>query len=272
MNKEIRLAAFDIDGTLTNSEKRLTQATRDAIAHLMDNGTTIVLASGRPSFGLHHLANELQMPTRGGYLLAYNGGKVLDCRDNHLMTETKFPRHLLPQLLAAAERHGCALVTYDDPNDLILASRRNEWVDHESQLNNSMPLRIVDNLDAEAPANVPKCLMAGEPDLLAKIVPLLQAEFSAELDICRSAPFFIEIVPKGIDKAAKLDELAHQLGLTSANVAAFGDGQNDLGMIRYAGLGIAMDNAFPEVKAAADFVTLSNDNDGVAHAIRTLGL
>ncbi len=269
--KDIRLVAFDLDGTLTNNQKRLTSATREALADLQARGIRVVLASGRPTYGILHLAQELDMAQHDGYILAYNGSKVVRCSDMQLVAETRFPRHLLPQLAQAARTLGAALVTYDDAHNLILATESNQWVDHESFLNNNMPTRIVDDIDAAAPAGLPKCMMTGEPDHMAEIVPELQKMFP-ELDICRSAPYFIEIVPRGIDKARKLDELAHMLGLAQQNVAAFGDGQNDLGMIRYAALGIAMDNAFDEVKAAADFVTLSNENDGVAHALRTLGL
>ncbi len=85
-----------------------------------------------------------------------------------------------------------------------------------------------------------------------------------KMDVYRSAPFFIELVPKGIDKAQSLQRLLSKLSLSPANLIAFGDGYNDLSMIRLAGKGVAMANAAPEVRAEADFVTLSNEEDGIA--------
>ena len=87
------------------------------------------------------------------------------------------------------------------------------------------------------------------------------------IDVFRSAPFFIELVPKGIDKAQSLVRLLTQLELTPKDMIAFGDGYNDLSMLKLAGIGVAMANAAPEVRAEADYVTLSNEEDGVAAAI-----
>ncbi len=268
---DCRLVALDIDGTLTNSAKELTSRTRDALMTLQRRGVHVVLASGRPSYGLHKLAEELELGKHDGYLLAYNGSRVISCADGSLVTATTFPRPLLPELSDAARHFDVALLTYDDPKDTILATSMNEWVEHEAWINNNMKLELVPDIDARAPQDLPKCLMAGNPERMAQIVIELQKMFPT-LEICRSAPFFVEIVPRGIDKAASLDVLCQRLGLTSANVAAFGDGHNDISMIKYAGVGVAMANAFDEVKAIADYITCDNDHDGVAEAIEKLKL
>ena len=95
----------------------------------------------------------------------------------------------------------------------------------------------------------------------------LARRFIGRLSIYRSEPFFIEVMARGVDKGAAIAGLIERLGLEREDVIACGDGLNDLSMIRYAGLGVAMANAQPEVKEAADVVTLSNDEDGVAEAI-----
>lgn len=91
-----------------------------------------------------------------------------------------------------------------------------------------------------------------------------------KMDAYRSAPFFLELVPKGIDKARSLLRLLAMLNLTPHDMIAFGDGYNDLSMLRLAGMGVAMENAAPEVRAEADYVTASNEDDGVAKAIEAL--
>jgi Cof subfamily protein (haloacid dehalogenase superfamily) len=87
------------------------------------------------------------------------------------------------------------------------------------------------------------------------------------MEVYRSEPYFLELVPKGIDKAQSLAVLLEEIGMTREEMIACGDGFNDLSMIKYAGLGVAMDNAQPTVKEAADFITHSNDADGVAHVV-----
>ena len=95
----------------------------------------------------------------------------------------------------------------------------------------------------------------------------MQQEFAGKLSIYRSAPFFIETMPLGVEKAASLNMLLQVLGLTPAELMACGDGWNDLPMIEFAGLGVAMGNAVPPVKAAAGFVSTDNDHDGVGVAV-----
>ena len=96
---------------------------------------------------------------------------------------------------------------------------------------------------------------------------LMQQEFAGKLSICRSAPFFIETMPLGVGKDTSLEILLRAKGLTPANLMACGDGWNDLPMIRLAGMGVAMGNAQPPVKAAANYLTADNDHDGVGLAV-----
>ena len=105
------------------------------------------------------------------------------------------------------------------------------------------------------------------PARMPHVEELMQQKFAGQLSIYRSQPFFIEVMPLGIEKAASLELLLRTQGLFAKNLMACGDGWNDLPMIRFAGLGVAMGNAVPQVKAAADYVTADNDHDGVGLAI-----
>lgn len=114
---------------------------------------------------------------------------------------------------------------------------------------------------------VNKCLMTGKPKQLETIEKEMQAKYK-DLSIYRSEPFFLEIMPTNIDKAYSLGKLLEHLNMTKEEMICIGDGFNDLSMIQYAGLGVAMANAQEVVKKSADYVTLSNDQDGVAHVIK----
>ncbi len=98
-------------------------------------------------------------------------------------------------------------------------------------------------------------------------MPKLQKQYHGLLNIYRSEPFFLEIMPQNIDKAHSLQKLLNSIGLTADSMICCGDGFNDLSMIEYAGLGVAMENAQPVVKESADFITKSNDEDGILHVV-----
>lgn len=262
-----KAVVLDLDGTLTNSEKKISERNRLALMDLQRRGVRVVLASGRPVFGIEHLSKQLQLSYFGGYILAYNGGIILDCKSGRQVFAQTLPEGVAAQLAASAKKHGLGINTYDDSRGCILTETpENEWIRHEGALNNNMPVVRVADFGADTPMHLPKCLMVADGDYLAAKEPLVRQEF-AQLAVYRSSPFFLEIVPQGIDKAASLSRLSALTGIRPAEMVAMGDGYNDLSMIEFAGLGIAMGNACDQVKQAADFVSLDNDHDGVAHAI-----
>ncbi len=263
---------LDLDGTLTNSEKVLPQANYDALMRLQDKGVHVALASGRPSYGIRHLAQQLHLAEYNGYVLAYNGALITSCATNEVLFAQILPTDIIGALRNAAKELDVAMITYDDAADTILSEvNGNKWIEHEAWLNNQMNLKIVDNLVNAAPAKLPKCLMVGEPQRMAEVEPIVQKMFP-QLAVYRSSPFFLEIVPQGVDKAASIEKLRTHLQIDVAQIAAFGDGYNDISMVAYAGIGVAMANGCDEIKQVANFVSVSNDECGVAYAIEKLGL
>lgn len=269
---DCKLVAIDLDGTLTDSEKNIPKQNFDALMRIQRKGVKIVLASGRPKYGIQKLSDELQMPEYNGFVLAYNGATVIDCSSNTIISSISLPRQVLPSLCETAKELNVAILTYDAPNDLILTEiRDNKWIEYVAWLNNRMKIKYVENLNEAAPNELPKCLMVGEPNRMAEVEPIIRQKYP-QIDAYRSSSYILEIVPKGIDKAKILSSLVDNLGLNSNQVVAFGDGYNDIEMIRYAGLGIAMANGCDEIKQIADYITLSNDENGVAYAIDKLNL
>ena len=109
--------------------------------------------------------------------------------------------------------------------------------------------------------------MAGEPEVLETLMDPLREKYHGLLNIYRSEPFFLEIMPRNIDKAQSLQKLLNSIGLTADSMICCGDGYNDITMIETAGLGVAMANAQPPVLDSADYITKSNDENGVLHVI-----
>lgn len=260
-----RIIALDLDGTLTNHDKIVTDATRKALAEAQDNGAVVVLASGRPTYGIIPVADCLELEQRGGFILAYNGGKIVDCRTMETLYSQYLPDNVLPEIYDYAHEKGYALLGYSG-NEIITESPDDKYVGEESRIN-KMPIRQVGNLLENLEKHPTKLLMTGDPTEMVKAEEELAAILGNRMDVFRSAPFFIELVPKGIDKAHSLQRLLNHIGYTPSDMIAFGDGYNDISMLRLAGMGVAMANAAPEVRAEADYVTLSNEEDGVAAAL-----
>lgn len=260
-----RIIALDLDGTLTNHDKIVTDATRKALAEAQDNGAVVVLASGRPTYGIIPVADCLELEQRGGFILAYNGGKIVDCRTMETLYSQYLPDNVLPEIYDYAHEKGYALLGYSG-NEIITESPDDKYVGEESRIN-KMPIRQVGNLLESLEKHPTKLLMTSDPTEMVKAEEELAAILGNRMDVFRSAPFFIELVPKGIDKANSLQRLLNHIGYTPSDMIAFGDGYNDISMLRLAGMGVAMANAAPEVRAEADYVTLSNEEDGVAAAL-----
>lgn len=267
MKSEITYKALvlDLDGTLTNSKKEITPHTREILRRAQDEGVVLILASGRPTYGIVPIAEQLQLAQRGGYILAYNGGEIVDWKTKAIMHRQILDPQVVPYMYEQAKAWKFAIVTYHDKY-VITETPDDEYVQKEAILNVMETKKVDCFLDAiDFP--VPKCLIVGEATRLEKLEPVMRSHLQSTNEVYRSEPYFLELVPKGIDKARSLEILISQLGIKREEVIACGDGFNDLSMIQFAGLGVAMKNAQPILHQHADFITLTNDEDGVAHVI-----
>ena len=262
---QYQVLALDLDGTLTNEAKVITPRTKAALLAAADRGVRIVLASGRPTVGIQPLAKELELDRRGGCILSYNGGKIIDCKTGQTLVQHAFPPDLIGTVCTFARYWNVVPLTYDS-NGIVTENASSPYVAEEARIN-KIPVREVPDLPAEIHWTINKLLLTGDPVDMPHVEELMQQEFAGKLSIYRSAPFFIETMPLGVEKSVSLALLLKTLGLGRENLMACGDGWNDLPMIQFAGLGVAMGNAVPPVKAAADYVTADNEHDGVGLAV-----
>lgn len=261
-----QMLVLDLDGTLTNSEKKITAPTREALIKIQENGKKVVLASGRPINGVLPLAEELELHRFGSYILSFNGARITDCASKQTIYNKTLPASVIaPICEITAQFPGLDIITYDDTN-IFSGIAPNEYTQKESLIN-SMPVIQLNNLAGQIDFPVNKLLIPGDPLLLEQAMVPLQKKFHSLLNIYRSEPFFLEIMPQNIDKAHSLQKLLLSLGLSAEEMICCGDGYNDISMIEYAGLGVAMANAQSVVKDSADFITHSNDEDGILHVI-----
>ena len=260
-----KLLVLDIDGTLTNEKKEITRHTKQTILRMQKAGVKVVLASGRPAYGVVPTARELELEQYGGFILSYNGGRIVDCSTGRTIYEKTIPHKLMGGIYGQVHDLDAALMTYEGDR-IITEKPQDAYVAKESFIN-KMKVKGVGNFLDYVTFPVVKCLVAADGGYLEAVEDKLKGYFGSQLSIFRSEPYFLEIMPKDIDKASSLERLRLQLGLERAEIAACGDGLNDISMIQYAGLGIAMANAQEAVKRVCDFVTKSYEEEGVAYAI-----
>ncbi len=263
--REEKAIVLDIDGTLTNSKKEISTATKQAIRGLLEKGHKVILASGRPTPGMRRYEEELELEKYGGYLLSYNGARIVECRTGEIVYQRVLPAAILPGLYGFAKRNGCGLVTYLG-GEVISAFPSDQYVDLESRIN-GMPVRTVTNFTEFVDFEVNKCLMTAEPEKAEQLERQLQEKYEGSISVYRSEPFFIEVMPKDVNKATSLERVLPAIGVRRENTVCCGDGYNDIPMLRFAGVGVAMGNAWQAVKDSADYVTSTNDEDGVVRVI-----
>ena len=244
-----KILVLDLDGTLTNKKKEITAHTRETLIRAQEAGVKIVLASGRPTYGIVPLAEELRLGDFEGYILSYNGGQIIDWKTKKMMYENELDPKVYPYLYECAKKNGFVILSYKDEY-IVSEDAGNPYVQHEAFLNR-MPSITVPNF----------------LEVFDFPVPKMKQDLEGRMNVFRSEPFFLELVPNGIDKARSLAVLLDELGMKPEEMVAVGDGFNDLSMIQFAGLGVAMANAQDVVKEAADYVTLSNEEDGVAAVV-----
>ncbi len=263
-----RLVALDLDGTAVPFEGEPRPAVVAAIAAAQARGVKVTIATGRAPITASRYAHRLGIRTP---IICFQGGRVVDPQTNRTLHAVALPYELALAVLQEA-------AVYQDPqtprwaplvyqgDDIYLqrlwltpAQYRAFFGDTWHRLTDfrALPHRPVD-----------KIIFVGEPAALDELRPRLNARFRDQVEIVRSWTLFLEVTPRGATKGRALAWLAHHLGIPREAVLAVGDADNDLSMIRWAGLGVAMGNAPPDVQAAADVVAPPVEEDGVAWVIR----
>ena len=261
----IKLIALDLDGTLTNSKKLVTPYTKEVLKQATEPGVRIVLASGRPTVGVWPIARELELDKLGGYILSYNGGCIVDCVTQQVIAQEQFPPELVAPVCEQAKKAGAVALSYNDEG-VVTEEPEDKYVQIECRTC-KVPAIGVENLGQFIDFDINKILLTKDPDEIACVEEQMQQKFAGKLSIYKSMPYFLEIMPLGVEKAQSLSALLTILGLTAENLMACGDGWNDISMIKLAGMGVAMGNAVSEVKCVANWVSADNDHDGVAKAV-----
>lgn len=264
-----KLLVLDVDGTLLNGDREISKRTLAALLKVQQMGVRIVLASGRPTYGLLPLAKTLELGNYGGFILSYNGCQIISAQNGEIVFERRINPEMLPYLEKKARKNGFAIFTYHD--DTIIANNpENEYIQSEARLNN---LKLIKEEEFSIGVDFAPCkcmLVSDDEEALVALEQLWKSRLNGALEVFRSEPYFLEVVPCGIDKANSLGALLEHLDIKRDEVIAIGDGVCDVTMIQLAGLGVAMGHSQDSVRVCADYVTATNEEDGVAQAVEKL--
>ena len=264
-----KLLVLDVDGTLLNDEREISKRTLAALLKVQQMGVRIVLASGRPTYGLMPLAKTLELGNYGGVVLSYNGCQIIKAQNGEILFERRINPEMLPYLEKKARKNGFAIFTYHN-DTLITDSPDNEYIKNEALLNNLKIIRE-DEFSTAIDFAPCKCMLVSDKEkALIGLEQHWEKRLAGTLDAFRSEPYFLEVVPCGVNKANTLGALLEHLGVTREEVIAVGDGVCDVTMLQLAGMGVAMGHSQDSVKVCADYVTASNEEDGVALAVEKL--
>ena len=261
-----KLIAMDLDGTLNNDEKRITPKTLEALMDAQEKGVRLALASARPSPGLFKERDALRLQDYHGILMSYNGGRIVDAATNEVLFETSMEPEQTRRVLRELEKLPVTPIL-DDGVQFYVTDKNGYKVEYECW-NNGMVCTEVPSLADFLNFAPVKILMSVEPAILPDVQQKIAAFLPDDLTVVQTAPFYLEVIPRSINKGQGVLDVCRVLGITPAEVMSFGDAANDIPMIKVAGLGVAMGNASDAVKAAADYVTLTNNEDGIADCIR----
>ena len=259
-----KLIALDMDGTLLNEEKKISKANFDAIQNAREKGVKVVLATGRPLKGIHQYLTQLNLISKEEYAVTYNGSLIQNTSGSIIIDKKPLSHEDNKYLYELSKKLNVNIhaLTYDK----CITPKFNKYSEYEANMN-QIPLEIVDFENIDENVVIIKTMFIDEPEILDRVVPEIPKEVYDRFTVVRSAPFFLEFIDKSSNKGSGIHKLAESLGIKQEEVICVGDAGNDLHMIEYAGLGVAMGNAFEEVKKAADYVTATNDDDGVAEVI-----
>ena len=261
-----KLLVLDVDGTLLNDAKEISKRTLAALLKVQQMGVRIVLASGRPTYGLLPLAKTLELGNYGGFILSYNGCQIINASNGEILFERRINPEMVTYLEKKARKNNFPIFTYHD-DTIIANSPDNEYIQKEALLNN---LQIIHEEEFSIAIDFAPCkcmLVSDNEEELQALEEHWKRRLNGALDVFRSEAYFLEVVPCGIDKANSLGVLLEQLEVKREEVIAIGDGVCDVTMLQLAGMGIAMGHSQDSVKVCADYVTASNEEEGVALAV-----
>ena len=287
-----KLLAIDMDGTLLNENKKISNENILAIKSAKQMGVKIVIASGRTIQGIEVYLKKLDLINDEDYSVVCSGALVMNNTKENVIQCDPLSYEEFKYVFNLAKQLHITLNMYTDESILIHSSN---YYSRFDAIANNLPLEITDFNSLDKDTKITKIMLINEdlsileemrglfPSILVEDVSIqskkdynrelfsdmskLPVEFLEKFTVSKVTPFNVEVMTKSSNKRSGLEKIAEKFKIKQSEIICIGDSGNDKQMIEYAGLGVAMGNAFPEIKEIADYVTLTNEDNGVAHVI-----
>jgi len=260
-----KLIAVDLDGTLLNDESDMTERTKFAIIKAVDAGALFVTATGRAIQGAEFVNEQLSkdMP-----FIVFNGASVIMGKSRKILFSKFLDKALAKEAYDMGASRATPMVIWTDAGLRVSYDSKGtaEYKEYYKKYYYSNQ-KVIDDIDELEDERIYKIIWFGKRDIILKYQHEMNSHFAERVNCHTSLPEYLEFVSPDADKGAAMEEIGKVYGIDRSEMIAVGDGYNDISMIKYAGLGVAMGNAPGDVKAACDLVTLSNNHDGVAAVI-----
>jgi Cof subfamily protein (haloacid dehalogenase superfamily) len=261
-----RFAAIDIDDTLVGEDKSVSRENTDAITLLRERGVHVVLASGRSHENILTFHRQLGL---SGYIISAQGALTRHAESGKVLHEGPLNPSDAIRAIVAGQAHDLTILAYG--RGRIYADRVGKWAQvHEEEIRHTEPVHQAE-LTELADEGLLKVIWAGEPEQIAKVYPQAHRDFGKDMELAITCPYYLEFNSRGINKAAGIQAITHTLNIAQHEVLAFGDGNNDVAMLAWAGMGVAMDTGRPAARRAAKRTSPPGDpRTALARAIHQL--
>ena len=264
-----KLLFLDLDGTLLNDAKQITQGNRDALNKALERGHGVIITTGRPLKSALDQARKLELDRPGCYVIAYNGAVIYDWAEQKQLFSRTLPYDAVFRVFDQANSMDLHVQTYDTWNVLVEKRCDDAAVRRYCGLI-SMPFSVIEDVRKDLREEPVKCLVINyeEKKDLIKIQDWIRSNMGQEVNCFFSCDQYLEVVPKGMNKGEAVKMLCNLMQVSVEDAVAVGDAANDLAMIEAAGIGVAMANATQEVKQIADYITRrDNNHDGIQEVV-----
>ncbi|MBF4691559.1 sugar-phosphatase [Fusibacter ferrireducens] len=259
-----KLIALDMDGTLFNDKKEVSLRNRQAIKEARASGKTVVIATGRPLIGIQGILEELELNTEADYVVSFNGALVQNVKTGEVIFQSTLEHEDYRSLYELSQTYGVHIHALT--REYVTTPKLNPYTKVEADANVIRTIQCdVDKLPESE--TIIKVMFVDDSEKLDAIEQMIPPEIRAKYTVVRSSDIFLEFLPPTVNKGVGVSAIAKVKDILAHEVICVGDAGNDIAMLEYAGLGVAMGNAFDEVKKIANHVTDTNEEDGVAKVI-----
>lgn len=269
---DIKLIAIDLDGTLLDSDHNISAENLLAIKEAKAAGVKVVLCTGRPLRSMMHFLEEADLRDDEDYAITYNGGLIQKTKTGEIVNEITFDRDESFEIFELAQSLNMPVNFIDldyiyEPEYPAGAESTYHQTIGAVPPEHALKFAPVDAVALPDPFTINKIVVSRTAEEVDAVIPQIPAEYHDKYNIYKSQEFLLEILPENVDKGYSMRIIGDMLNLKKEQIMGIGDQENDLSLVENSGFGVAMDNAIDRVKEAADYITKSNNESGVAHVI-----